>query len=75
MHGIYSCRLAHNIQAQSSYKILLVVIPLGVTGLKKTKFVCFLDIFGSRGGKSVARWCGLIVCGVLYGIYFDVLAP
>ena len=74
MHGIYSCRLAHNIEAQSNYKILLVVIRLGVTGLKKTKFVCFLDIFGSRGGKSVVRWCGLIVCGALCGSYFDVLA-
>ena len=34
--------------------ILLLVIPLGVTGLKKTRFLHLPDLFGGRGkGGSV----------------------
>ena len=32
-------------------EIPLVVIGLGVTGLKKTGFVYFLDLFGERGWR------------------------
>ena len=32
--------------------ILLVVIQLGITGLKKTKVMYFLDLFEGRGKKG-----------------------
>ena len=32
--------------------ISLVVIQLGVTGLKKNRVVCLLDLFGGRGEKG-----------------------
>lgn len=72
VHEIYSWRLPHRkvSDSRSIYKILLVVIWLGVTGLKKTVFVCFLDLFGRRGRERVVRWCELM-CGVLYGSCVD----
>ena len=38
-------------------EISLVVIWLEVTGLKKTWFMCLLDLFGEKG------WYALSVCG------------
>ena len=38
-------------------KILLVVIGLEVTGLKKTELVYLLDLFGRRVEE---RWCDLV---------------
>ena len=35
-------------------EILVVVIRLGVTGLRKTRFVCLLDLFGQRGRRGVS---------------------
>ena len=48
-------------------EILLVVIPLGVTRLKKTGFLYLLDLFGGRREKG---WCDLVyVFGmVVYGM-------
>ena len=34
------------------WKILFVVIRLGVKGLKTARFVCFLDLFGGRRGEK-----------------------
>ena len=59
VHGICSRRLVHRevAEARSNYKrtylwynleITLVVIQLGVTSLKKTRFVWLLDLFGGR---------------------------
>ena len=38
-------------------EVLLVVIRLGVTGLKKTRLVYLLDLLGKRGEE---RWCDLL---------------
>ena len=37
--------------------IPFVVIRLGVTGPKKTEFLCLLDLFGGREKKE---WCDLV---------------
>ena len=34
-------------------QISFVVIHLGVTGLKKSGFMCFLDLFGGKEGESL----------------------
>ena len=44
---------------------VLVIIRLGVTGLKKTGFMCFLDLFGERK-KWVVRVGWFNVCEVLW---------
>ena len=36
----------------SDVEILVPVIPLGVTGSKKTEFVYLLDLFGGRGRRG-----------------------
>ena len=59
VHGICSCRLMwlrldqtmRNL-ASGDLGILLVVIQLRVTGLKKTKVVYLLDLFEGRGEKG-----------------------
>ena len=58
MHGIRSCRLwlwldqtMRNLTS-GDLGILLVVIQLRVTGLKKTKVVYLLDLFEGRGEKG-----------------------
>ena len=59
MHGIRSCRLMRLRLDQTMRNltsgdlgILLVVIQLRVTGLKKTKVVYLLDLFEGRGEKG-----------------------
>ena len=59
VYGIRSCRMMYKevVKALSNYeksnfwwfRILLVGIQLGVTGLKKTKVVYLLDLFEGRG--------------------------
>ena len=59
VHGIRSCRLMwlrldqtmRNLTS-GDLGILLVVIQLRVTGLKKTKVVYLLDLFEGRGEKG-----------------------
>ena len=41
------------------WKILFVVIRLGVKGSKTARFVCFLELFSRRRGEK-AWWDGLI---------------
>ena len=59
VHGICSCRLMWLTLDQTmrnltsgDLRILLVVIQLRVTGLKKTKVVYLLDLFEGRGEKG-----------------------
>ena len=59
VHGVRSCRLMSLSLDQSMRNltsghlgILLVVIQLKVTGLKKTKVVYLLDLFEGRGEKG-----------------------
>ena len=59
VHGIRSCKLMwlklyqtmRNLTS-GDLGILLVVIQLGVTGLKKTKVVYLFDLFEGRGEKG-----------------------
>ena len=51
-----------------------MVIRLGVTGLKKTGFVCFQYMFGGRGREGVVGWGDLMCvifkkCWFIYVIY------
>ena len=50
LYGIRDRRLVYKevVQALSNLGILLVVIRLGVTGLKKTKLVYLVDVFEGR---------------------------
>ena len=59
MHGICSCRLMSlrldqtmRTLTSGDLGILLVVIQLRITGLKKTKVVYLLDLFEGRGEKG-----------------------
>ena len=61
VHGICSRRLVCREVAgvRSNYKkcyddleVRLVMIRLGGTGMKKTVFVCLLDLFGEGGRRS-----------------------
>ena len=38
-------------------EVLFVVIQMGVAGLKKSKLVCLLGLFGERGKEGGAIWC------------------
>ena len=42
------------------WDILLVGIWLGVIGLKRTGFACFLNIFWGSGGEVVVGWYDLV---------------
>ena len=53
VYGIY-CR---NEVVEARLEIPLVVIRLGVTGLKKTGLVYLLDLFGRMGEEE---WCDLV---------------
>ena len=44
-------------------EIPLVVIPMGVTGLKKTGLVCLLNFFGERGEDI--GWCDFTCVNLL----------
>ena len=62
MQGIRSCRLMykevvellsdHESLTSGDLRILLVVIQLEATGLKKTRFVYLLDLFEGRGRRG-----------------------
>ena len=61
VYGIRSCRLMWLMLDQTMRNltsgdlvILLVVIQLRVTGLKKTKVVYLIDLFGGRG--EMGQW-------------------
>ena len=56
-------RLDHTIinLACGDVEISVVVIQLGVTGLKKTWFMYLVDLFGGRWEKE---WCGLVCRGI-----------
>ena len=47
-------------EAWLNYKTLFAVVRLGIIRLKKTGFMCFLDLLGRRGGKTVVEWCDLM---------------